>query len=582
MVSAQVDQRANAAPVRTVPLAIGVTGHGNLVPGELPLVRARVREFLEQMLALSPQLPVQLMTSLAEGADRLAAEEALALGIPLVAVLPMPRSLYISDFTVDSQREFAALCAQAEVIELPLLPGASVDSVASVPEHRNRQYAQVGVFMCAHSHVLLALWDGKPSDKLGGTAQTVYFHHHDYMPGYTSERLGYRERLADDQSDLIYHIAVSRDEPGGAPAAPLQPGATSWFTTDPSEPRTTILPDRYRLIFTRMAEYNADLSRYATQIAAGRFDLPAAPEDSGLAAATAPLQALFAGADWLAMHFQRQFHRMLRITHAVAVLMALAYIGYSDVFAHPAMIGLFLAFFCAGFVLFALGGRRAWHRKYLDYRTLAEGLRVQYFWAVAGIRSGTLTKFAYDNFLQKQDVELGWIRNVMRVGGLLSDVQPRPTTAGLTLAIDEWIGEDATGQSGYYERKARSCTIASSRTDQVSLVCMSLGIFLAIGLMLYHDALSDMAKLPLKVLMALLPLIAATRSSLAQKKAEKELIKQYRFMHRIFSNARRQLAAAASDDERREILKAVGQAALDEHAEWILMHRERPLELTQF
>jgi hypothetical protein len=85
--------------------------------------------------------------------------------------------------------------------------------------------------------------------------------------------------------------------------------------------------------------------------------------------------------------------------------------------------------------------------------------------------------------------------------------------------------------------------------------------------------------MPLQVLMAILPLIAATRGALAQKKAEKELVKQYRFMHRIFSNARRQLTVAETDDERREILKAVGQAALDEHAEWILIHRERPLEL---
>lgn len=573
-----------APPVRPADLAllvIGVTGHTNLVAPELPVIRSRVREFLLQMRALSPHLPVQVMTSLAEGADQLVAEEALALDIPLVVVLPMPRAMYLDDFAEASRSQFAALCAQAEVIELPLLPGTDADRVRSEPEQRNRQYAQASVFLCAHSHLLLALWDGKPSDKLGGTAQTVYFHHHDQMPGYSGERIDYRERLADDESDLVFHIAVSREEPGGAPAAPFQSGETSWFTTDPDEPRSDHLPARYRLIFARMAEFNADISRYDAQIDAGRYDLPAPPQSSGLDRAIAPLGELFVAADWLAGHFQRQFHRMLRITHAVAVLMGVAYIGYSDVYQHPAVIGLFLGFFMVGFALFALAGQRAWHRKYLDYRTLAEGLRVQYFWAVAGIRSGTLTKFAYDNFLQKQDVELGWIRNVMRVGGRLSDVQPRPTPEGLALTIDEWIGAGDSGQTGYYGRKTRTCTIASSRTEQVSLVCLSLGILLAIGLMIYHSELSDMAKLPLKVLMALLPLIAATRGSLAQKKAEKELIKQYRFMHRIFSNARRQLAAASGDEERREILKAVGQAALDEHAEWILMHRERPLELSR-
>jgi hypothetical protein len=79
--------------------------------------------------------------------------------------------------------------------------------------------------------------------------------------------------------------------------------------------------------------------------------------------------------------------------------------------------------------------------------------------------------------------------------------------------------------------------------------------------------------------MGILPLIAATRDAYAHKKAEKELIKQYRFMHRVFRNAQQKLAIAETDAERREILLALGEAALDEHAEWILMHRERPLEM---
>ncbi|MCP4303112.1 MAG: hypothetical protein GY783_21220, partial [Gammaproteobacteria bacterium] len=55
-------------------------------------------------------------------------------------------------------------------------------------------------------------------------------------------------------------------------------------------------------------------------------------------------------------------------------------------------------------------------------------------------------------------------------------------------------------------------------------------------------------------------------------------IKQYQFMHRLYKNAKLQLDVARMDAERREVLRALGEAALDEHAEWILMHRERPLE----
>jgi hypothetical protein len=49
-------------------------------------------------------------------------------------------------------------------------------------------------------------------------------------------------------------------------------------------------------------------------------------------------------------------------------------------------------------------------------------------------------------------------------------------------------------------------------------------------------------------------------------------------MCNIFATARRKLDAAPDVAARREILRALGEAALAEHAEWALMHRERPPE----
>ncbi|MGH8213817.1 MAG: hypothetical protein ACREPP_11380, partial [Rhodanobacteraceae bacterium] len=64
----------------------------------------------------------------------------------------------------------------------------------------------------------------------------------------------------------------------------------------------------------------------------------------------------------------------------------------------------------------------------------------------------------------------------------------------------------------------------------------------------------------------------------AYRKADKELIKQYRFMQRIFTDARTELDRAKEATEQRDILRALGEAALAEHAEWAVMHRQRPLE----
>ena len=71
---------------------------------------------------------------------------------------------------------------------------------------------------------------------------------------------------------------------------------------------------------------------------------------------------------------------------------------------------------------------------------------------------------------------------------------------------------------------------------------------------------------------------AAVHEAYAYKKADKELIKQYRFMQRIFGAARRRLTGCSDLAEKRQVLRTLGEAALAEHAEWTLMHRERRLE----
>ena len=80
---------------------------------------------------------------------------------------------------------------------------------------------------------------------------------------------------------------------------------------------------------------------------------------------------------------------------------------------------------------------------------------------------------------------------------------------------------------------------------------------------------------PVVVLMGVLLLVTGVRQSYVFSIADAELIKQYEFMFRAFSKARRRIDQCKDDEERRRVLKVLGDAALEEHAEWILMHRER-------
>jgi hypothetical protein len=150
---------------RRLPLIFGVSGHRDLRIVDVPQLRDQLFRVFARFRAAYPHTPFQLLTPLAEGADRLTAEVALASEIELLVPLPMERKEYETDFTTaESLAEFRALLAMAEShwrVPIRQKPG---------PENRTAQYAGVGDFIARSSHILILLWDGTDNRKVGGTA----------------------------------------------------------------------------------------------------------------------------------------------------------------------------------------------------------------------------------------------------------------------------------------------------------------------------------------------------------------------------------------------------------------------------
>jgi hypothetical protein len=561
-----------------VHLTIGVTGHRDLLADEVPALKQKVREFFLRLRNDFPDLDLQLITPLAEGSDRLVTDVALELGIDLIVPLPMPQAVYEKDFSsaaaVDAFRDSLE---KARVIHLRTLPDVAGNPV--IKEDRVRQYAQLGIFISNHSQVLLALWDGKPSTAVGGTASVVNYHLTAIMPGLSMAKDS-PNLLADNENDLAYHIVCSRDRADGQPREGLQPLQTSWVTAHFGLESSERMPLEYEIMMHRLQDYSRDKTKYEAEIAEEGADLLDCAPALELPEGTRAISKQYRIADWLAIHFQKRISLGLIAIHSIAVLAGLVFIVYSEFDGYDFLVSVFLLAFLAGFLLFKIGERRQWHRKHLDYRALAEGLRVQFYWSLAGVIDVQSAEFAYDNFLQKQDVDLGWIRHVMRNVSLSRSRDQIPPEAWVDWVIEQWVGDESgqTGQLSYYHRKEIEKTVRFKRTTYLGKVALWVGMLIAIMLAVAGTKISDSQQNLLLVLMGILPLIAGVRDAYSHKKAEKELIKQYRFMSGILANARRLLDSSDDAEFRRKVLRALGNAALEEGAEWILMHRERPLE----
>jgi len=160
--------------MNNTPITLGITGHRDLRQQDRQILRQSVRKIFQNIRQHNPEHPLELLSPLAEGADTLVAQVALEENLRLISPLPLPQHLYKMDFgTQADQQTFTQLLKQAQVINLPLLD--TEKNLSTYGKARDQQYVQVGAYIARHSLILLALWDGLPLEKAGGTSQIVKF-----------------------------------------------------------------------------------------------------------------------------------------------------------------------------------------------------------------------------------------------------------------------------------------------------------------------------------------------------------------------------------------------------------------------
>lgn len=569
--------QSNTRQSSSLPLVVAVTGHRDLVETETDKIRDIARNFFLDLQQRYPTCRLTVMSPLAEGADTLIAEVAIELSLDLIVPLPKSRELYLADFRSNEAREhFNRLSEQAlEVLELPNDIPEPPQGISQEQWAADFPYAQLGIYLSAHCHILMAVWDGNSSRHLGGTAQVVKFHHDDVMPGITSSITVNQQNLVDDESDLVFHIVCSRSISGHTSHPQYPPVDWFWYTKDIEKPRAKELPQQHELIFRRISEFYQDATQYSDQIEREKISLLSNTGSSSLPQGINKIDHLYVIADWLAIHFQRLTLRSLGIMHLMALLMGLMFILYSDFASRQFFLVSFVVFFIIAWVVQALSRKGEWHRKYLDYRTLAEGLRIQLYWAAAGVRNENKWRFSHDSYLQSQHPEFGWIRNIMRLAGSTCDAMNYDHADGMAFSLQEWIGNSEEGQLGYFMKKARDRTQRHSLTRKLGLLSLATSVLIVFVFLFFAEAIPEETNIYLKVVMGTMLMLFAVREGYAYATAEKELIKQYEYMLGIYENAARRLAHAKDQDEKQQILRALGQSALNEHSNWILMHRER-------
>jgi len=474
-------------------LCVGITGHraealgeeaAASLPSRISSVLAAIGESAgtlferERRIFSSAPPALNFVSAIAEGADQIAAEAALSLGWELQAILPFRRADYRASLADHGSREgFDQLLTRAtRVLELPGDEPGDVEA-----------YVMAGRATVAHCDVLIAVWDGKPPRGRGGTAEVV--------------------QMAIARGRPVVHIPPEPEEPAKLLWAAFDPVVdtsgvdpmsarlfdrenvdrmlTALLLLPPGERERRFLEGffkerlpRFRLRFEyrlllaaagvrrmRLSDFTETQSAHWIEeewrdyrkncLDANRID---APIDL--------LEEAYGWADRLATNLAltyRSGHIFGFVMGGLAVCMGLGAFMFPHLKIQEAFVEMLVTL--AVILNAHIGTTREWHRRWLDYRQLAERLRPMRSLKMLGIAApdppGTETNPVASRWIDT------YASGIWRAMGCPSGAIDRPAAARIARAVAD---HEIAPQVSYHQHNAHVIHLLDHRLERLGTI----------------------------------------------------------------------------------------------------------------
>lgn len=138
-------------------LKVGITGHRQL--DNPKMVKIELNNTIQYFFSQSENMVGY--TQLATGADTLFAQVLIDNNIPYIVILPVPKDVYIKDFSDEEKKFFEKYIKKASSIHI--IKKSEKELIS------DQNYREAGIYIVDKSDVIVGVWDGEKTDKIGGT-----------------------------------------------------------------------------------------------------------------------------------------------------------------------------------------------------------------------------------------------------------------------------------------------------------------------------------------------------------------------------------------------------------------------------
>ncbi|MBS0011076.1 MAG: hypothetical protein KFF49_06685, partial [Bacteroidales bacterium] len=484
-----------------IPITVGVVGHLDVITTDEH--RMQIEKLFKDLAARFPNSPIHLFSSIAEGADRYVANIFLDIKrgneeyqdrFELIVPIPFKAEEYKEDFDDASDIEFDELLKQAK-------RSFTVGDERSGKD-RPDQYLETGKLVADSSLILIAMWDGKIGKK-GGTADIVNY-----------------KLTGDDDT-----VAESTFEYDGTifilPSARAKSAETTLQSTPGKESLSLDLVLKESTLKEALEKIE-EINRASLHVKSSDLDGSQSYMFIKQEKLNVPQQSLLC---WYSILDQLSL-RSRKSDVVISVLMfvlGLSFIMtleiYSNIWLNNIALLLTVSTLVIAAVLYLYSRLKQNHAKYLYSRTLAEALRIQFYWNIAGLQ-----KNVSDYILRIHRKEFTWVKHVLSaIYGLsynIKSIDPE-TINDLT---DNWIKD----QSGFFGSAIIKMNLRINRYRGMSNTSFFLALILLVSIFFFRDFYETNNYMNL--LLVLAPILMGTFALIRayiQMTGYKQLLNQY-------------------------------------------------------
>ena len=282
------------------------------------------------------------------------------------------------------------------------------------------------------------------------------------------------------------------------------------------------------------------------------------------------IDELFGAADVLSIEYGKKHERNLKIISIFAATLAFFFLLYEAAELHliivACVIMIILLYYC-----YTSANNQKSHEKYLEYRLLAESLRIQYYLAKSGVKK-------HVSELMPWFIKIGnpWIIEI------LSEL-PKTKTSEKKPILNCWIRD----QEDYHNKahiSSREKKEKEARIEKIALIITVLGyigtLIFEFYMLLYSpfpEPIEHLNRAILKIIIGIMSVITIFISNYYGKMSLSRKIEEHRRMALLYDKAKKEILQKGEESE--ELLVFLAREFLIENATWYAHQKGNKIDL---